>query len=136
MENLDNVHLLGKSNGAWIVMLLIRMYPEPYKGLYLAVPGIPNPLKYLTTMDPYYLARINFVFGFSQQDNFKFGFGRISNREIHRYNQIMEYINNTIIKLKYNIYIENNGLPPPDDGKSAHELYQSMIDRIILSLQI
>ena len=134
MKNLDNIHLLGKSNGAWIVMLLIRMYPELYKGLYLSVPGIPNPYKYLSKMDPYILGNINFVFGFSQQDNLKFGFGRTSNREINRYKQFMDYINTNIIELKYNIYIEDNGLQPPEDGKSAHELYQSMIDRIILSL--
>jgi hypothetical protein len=136
MLNLDNIHLLGKSNGGWIVTLLLKMYPELYKGLYLAVPGIPNPDKYLLRMDPSILEGINFVFGFSQQDNYKFSFGKISNQEKDRYDDILFNLKEKIPELKYRTYMENNGLPPPENKKDAHELYQSMIDHIILSLQI
>jgi len=110
------------------------MHPEIYKGLYLAVPGIPDPGKYLLKMEPSILEGINFVFGFSEQDNFKFSFGETSNQEKSRYDRVMKEVGQTI-NLKYKSYIEDNGLPPPDNKKDSHELYQSMIDHIILSLQ-
>jgi hypothetical protein len=127
-----NIHLLGKSNGGWIVTLLLLLDPEIYKGLYLAVPGIPNPEVYLSMIPQKNLEEINFVFGFSQQDAYKFSFGEISNQEIYRYNAIMAPIKQSIPLLKYRSYMENNGLEPSE--KIHHELYQSMIDHIILSL--
>ena len=125
----ENIHLLGKSNGGWIVTLLLKIHPQMFKGLYLAVPGIPNAHESLSRIDPSILQGINFVFGFSQQDAYKFSFGHTSNQEKERYDEMMRELSLT----KYRSYIEDNGLPP--DPKIHHELYQSMIDNIILSLQ-
>jgi len=128
MLDLHNIHLLGKSNGGWIVTLLLKMHPESYKGLYLAVPGIPDLSESLSRIDPSILQGINFVFGFSQQDAYKFSFGAISNQEISRYDAMMA----SFRPIRYKSYMEDNGLP--QDVKIHHELYQSMIDHIILSL--
>ena len=140
----ENIHLLGKSNGGWIVTLLFKMYSGLYKGLYLAVPGIPNAVESLTieslsksSIDPSFLSNTNFVFGFCHQDAYPFGFGSISNQEKLRYDEIMQRINQTI-PLKFISYSEDTRVGDKSllpDPKMYHELYQSMIDHIILSLQ-
>jgi hypothetical protein len=79
---LDNVHLLGKCNGAWIVTLLLLM-DKKYKGLYLAVPGIPYGVESLSDLDVEIKNDIKFVFGWVQQDGFKFKWGK-SNEEKKR----------------------------------------------------
>jgi predicted esterase len=130
----DNIHLLGKSNGGWIVTLLLKMYPNSYKGLYLAVPGIPHAVRSLKEIDFSILKGINFVFGFSQQDAYEFGFGNCSNEEKQRYDEIMrEIMRENGLTINFKSYMEDNMLPPHE--KMHHELYQSMIDHIILSLQ-
>lgn len=95
--NLNKVHLLGKCNGAFVVTLLLlkELLPKDniYKGLYLAVPGIPNNVKMLQKF--YNKKRL-------KQINFVFGWGVKSNDEKKRYDETMKNISKANkIKLKY-----------------------------------
>jgi pimeloyl-ACP methyl ester carboxylesterase len=127
---LTNVHLLGKCNGAWIVtLLLLRL--DVYKGLYLAVPGIPpisTGIEILKTLSPERLKDINFVFGWTQQDAFPFDWKALSFNEKTRYDEIIEIMK----PLKYKSYMYDNG--EITDPKIYHELHPNMIDDIIKTL--
>jgi len=129
--NLNNVHLLGKCNGAWVVSLLL-LKSDIYKGLYLAVPGIPFGVDILSNLSIDRLEKINFVFGWLKQDGYKFDWG-ISYEEKDRYDRIMKQIEeHNKNKLKYKSYMYDNHLDI--DLKIYHELYPEMIDDIINTL--
>lgn len=129
---LKNVHLLGKCNGAWVVTLLLLKH-KIYKGLYLAVPGIPYNVTILSKLDKERLKNINFVFGWVKQDGFKFTWGK-SNEEQKRYHSTMEKIQkNKKINLKYKSKEYNNN--NEEDEKIYHEIFPDMIDDIVNSIE-
>ena len=130
--DIRNVHLLGKCNGAWVVSLLLDKN-ERYKGLYLAVPGIPFNVQNLMLINPERLIKINFVFGWVQQDGFNFHWGKKSNEEKDIYDTTITNIQKEKdIKLKYISKMYDTG--NPEDGKIYHEIFPSMIDDIVNSM--
>lgn len=129
--DLKNVHLLGKCNGAWIVTLLLMKSPI-YVGLYLAVPGIPYNINVLTQLGDR-LKKINFVFGWVQQDGYMFDWGRKSFEEKEIYDETMKHIEEKYkIKLLYKSIMYDNG--EEEHIKIYHEIDPRMIDDIILSI--
>ena len=137
--NLNKVHLLGKCNGAWVVQLLLlkELLPKDniYKGLYLAVPGIPNNVEILQEFyDIKRLKRINFVFGWVKQDGYRFNWGVKSNDEKKRYDETMKNISKANkIKLKYlsKMYVSSG----EEHEKNHHEIFPDMIDDIVKSIK-
>jgi hypothetical protein len=126
---LTNVHLLGKCNGAWIVTLLL-IKNAIYKGLYLAVPGIPFNVDILNELTIDRLKEINFVFGWVKQDGYKFNWGRKSFEEKEVYDKTMEAIKNIKgIEIKYKSIMYDN--MQIEDEKKYHEIFPEMIDDII-----
>ena len=129
---LNNVHLLGKCNGAWISLLLLIKDPI-YMGLYLAVPGIPFNVDILNELEQDRLKKINFVFGWVKQDGYEFNWGIESFNENKLYDTMIINIEETKrLKLKYISYMYDNGKSV--DPKKHHEIDPQMIDDIILSL--
>lgn len=124
--NLENVHLLGKCNGAWVVTLLL-LKDEIYKGLYLAVPGIPSNVTILSKLDKNRLKNINFVFGWVKQDGFKFKWGK-SNEEQIKYNETIKDIKCNCMSIMY----DNDG---EEHDKIHHEIFPDMIDDIVNSIK-
>jgi hypothetical protein len=132
---ITNVHLLGKCNGAWVVSLLLEKH-EQYKGLYLAVPGIPFDVQNLNIIDNARLSKINFVFGWVQQDAFKFHWNRKSYEEKNIYESTMRIIQkDKKIKLKYKSKMYNYDTELVEDSKNYHEIFPTMIDDIVNSIQ-
>jgi hypothetical protein len=126
---LTNVHLLGKCNGAWIVTLLL-IKNDIYKGLYLAVPGIPFNVNILKELTIDRLKEINFVFGWVKQDGYKFNWGNKSFEEKKVYDKTMETIENEKgIKMRYKSIMYDN--MQIEDEKKYHEIFPEMIDNII-----
>jgi len=70
-----NVHLLGKCNGSWIALEMFLMGKGFFKGLYLAVPGIP-PIGIIKRLEKYKNSKI--LFGWIKQDGFFFQGCRIN----------------------------------------------------------
>jgi hypothetical protein len=128
---LTNVHLLGKCNGAWIITLLLLKNPI-YKGLYLAVPGIPFNIDILDQLRDDRLEEINFIFGWLKQDGYLFNWGRKSNQEKKYYDETIEDIKGKRLTIKYKSIEYDNG--EKEDPKKYHELYPGMIDDIISTL--
>lgn len=124
--NLENVHLLGKCNGAWVVTLLL-LKDEIYKGLYLAVPGIPYNVTILSNLDKKRLKNINFVFGWVKQDGFRFTWGK-SNEEQIKYNETIKNIKCKCMSIMY----DNGG---KEHDKNYHEIFPDMIDDIVNSIE-
>ena len=130
----DNIHLLGKCNGAWIVTsLLLKSYN--YKGLYLAVPGIPpGP----SGTDLFYeipvqrLNQINFVFGWRTDDAFPFHWGLKSYQEKIRYDYIMDSLAKKVHQFKYISYMDK--ITNEEDPKLFHEITPNIIDVILSSI--
>ena len=130
--NLTNVHLLGKCNGAWVVTLLL-LKNNIYKGLYLAVPGIPFNVDILSQLSDDRLEEINFVFGWILQDAYQFHWRTKSFQEKKIYDKTMKLIENKKrINIKYKSYMYNNGLS--EDTNQYHEIFPSLIDDIISTL--
>jgi hypothetical protein len=129
---LTNVHLLGKCNGAWVVSLLL-IKNAIYKGLYLAVPGIPFNVNILNELTEDRLKEINFVFGWIRQDGYKFNWNRQSFQEKEVYDRTMEAIQKEKgIKIKYKTKMYDN--KRDEDEKIYHEIFPDMIDDIISTL--
>ena len=104
---LDNVFLLGKSNGAWITKLILdNKSNEIYKGLYLCTPAIPDGINDLKIPINEFILRIFFI----KQDGYFFRFYGKSNEEICKYdNQIK------------GITIKNCKIIEIDNGHDQHE---------------
>ena len=120
---LDNVYLLGKSNGAWITKLILdNKSNQIYKGLYLCTPAIPDGIKGLTIPINEFILRIFFI----KQDGYFFRFYGKSNEEICKYeNQIKG------IPIKnYKIIDIDNG-KGSEDANNYHELDDDMFKEII-----
>ena len=129
MLNLNNVHLLGKCNGAWIVTLLL-MKQYIYKGLYLSVLGIPFNVNMLHELPQNRLVDINFVFSWIKQDGFPFHWNSKSFQEKDKYDKtIREIAKNNNINMKYSSVMYDN--QQSEDKKQYHEIYPDMIDLII-----
>lgn len=129
--NLNNIHLLGKCNGAWITTLLLLKNLAIYKALYLAVPAIPFDIySYMSQIENEYLINIKFIFAWNRQDAFPFHWNIVSHEEKERYdaniNQI-EFESN--IKLNYKSFMYDNNLL--EDPKKYHEIPLEMITEII-----
>ena len=131
--DLDNVHLLGKCNGGWVASLLLSQ-SNIYKGLYLAVPGIPYSVKNLNDIDRKRLNEINFVFGWTKQDELKFHWEKFSFEEKERYDFIMKGINPAKYISYMFVNIDANGSESKADSKIYHELFPDMITKIIQTL--
>jgi hypothetical protein len=130
---LTNIHLLGKCNGAWVVTLLL-LKNSIYKGLYLAVPGIPFNVKILKKLSQDRLKEINFVFGWIKQDGYRFNWNRASFEEKDVYDETMKIIeDNNRIKLKYQSIMHDNG--HDEDPKIYHEIFPELLNAIIKSLE-
>jgi len=130
--HLSNVHLLGKCNGGWIVTLLL-LKNDIYKGLYLAVPGIPFNVDVLNRLSQNRLEEINFVFGWVKQDGYPFDWGNKSFQEKDVYDGMMKSIkDNKGIAMKYKSLMYDNG--GDVDEKKYHEIYPQMINDIVSSL--
>ena len=134
---LENVYLLGKCNGAWVVSLLL-LKDERYKALYLAVPGIPTingiPSIYdiLSRLNESRKNEVKFVFGWVLQDAFPFHWGMLSFEEKNRYDEIMKIlynVNNLDEIPNYKSFIYDNG--EESNPKIYHELYPDLIDEIV-----
>ena len=129
--HLNNIHLLGKCNGAWIVTLLL-LANENCKALYLAVPGIPpidSGIQKLNDLTVDRIKNIKFVFGWTKQDIYPFHWGK-SSAEKEVYDNIMSEIAKKH-KIQLNFISEmydNNCVPDPSQ---FHELYSEMISTII-----
>ena len=129
---LTNVHLLGKCNGAWVVSLLL-IKNAIYKGLYLAVPGIPFNVNILNELTKDRLKEINFVFGWVKQDGYRFHWGRKSFEEKEVYDETINTIQKEKgIKIKYESIIYDNN--QAEEEKKYHEIFPDMIEHIISTL--
>ena len=129
---LNNIHVLGKCNGAWIAAYLIT-YNIIYKGLYLAVPGIPFGLKILDSLPNDRFLEINFAFGWVKQDAYKYHWQIISYDEKNRYDKDMnDIIEKKQIKKTFisNMYNFNT----PEHEKNNHKLHPDLVTDIIKSL--
>lgn len=130
--NLTNVHLLGKCNGAWVVTLLL-LKNNIYKGLYLAVPGIPFNVDILNQLSNNRLEEINFVFGWVQQDAYEFDWGNKSFEEKPFYDKTIKQIEKEKgIDIKYKTKMYDNGKSKKDND--SHEISPLMINDIISTL--
>jgi hypothetical protein len=122
---LNNVYLLGKSNGAWITKLILdNSEKERYKGLYLCTPAIPDGIDGLKIPNDEFILRIFFI----KQDGYFFRFYGKSNEEICKYENQIGRIKNVEI-----IEIDNRDLEHKD---KYHELNDEMFDLIIKSLRV
>ncbi len=129
---LTDVHLLGKCNGGWITLLLL-LKNDIYKGLYLAVPGIPFNVSILNELTPDRLKEINFLFGWTKQDGYKFNWDSKSFEEKKVYDKMINTIENEKgIKMKYKSIMYDN--MQIEDEKQYHEIFPGMINDIILTL--
>lgn len=126
----NNIHILGKCNGGWIATLLLLKSPN-YKGLYLAVPGIPLGMEIIKEIEKERFNDINFVFGWRSDDGFEFFWKRQSFEEKHEYDCTMEELKIKHQEIKYKSYMENIGVPDPTTN---HEITPFLIDRIIESI--
>jgi hypothetical protein len=133
---LVNVHLLGKCNGAWVVLQMLLKEKEKslrdskFKAMYLAVPGIPFGVSTLSEISSEKLSSLHFMFGWIKQDAFNFqGWGRLSYQEPERYSEQLSSLGlnkDQIIKL-YDV----GGEP---DASKYHEVHHKLIDDILSSL--
>jgi hypothetical protein len=128
---LNNVHLLGKCNGAWITTLLLLKNLDIYKALYLAVPAIPFDIySYINLIENEYLINIKFIFAWNRQDVFPFHWNVVSYKEKERYDvNINQIESESNIKLNYQSFIYDNNLL--EDPKKYHEIPFEMITEII-----
>jgi hypothetical protein len=126
----NNIHILGKCNGGWIATLLLLKSPN-YKGLYLAVPGIPLGMEIIKEIEKERFNDINFVFGWRSDDGFEFFWKRQSFEEKHEYDNTMEELKIKHQEINYKSYMENIGVPDPTTN---HEITPFLIDRIIESI--
>jgi hypothetical protein len=118
--HLTNVHLLGKCNGGWVALELFLL--GGYKGLYLAVPGIP-PIDRLKLLRPYKNSA-KFLFRWNKQDKFKFvGWNTESYQEEERYKSEMDKIGINGVTGHY-----DDG--KPGNEKDYHEVNELMIDEL------
>lgn len=140
INELNNIHLLGISNGGWISTLLLQIQEclEIVKGFYLCNPACPYGMENVISTIPYeVLTQINFLFGFVQQDSYVFPFGK-SNQESSKYRLQMCELNNHFTPLKYKSILYNklddSGKIEEPHPKSHHKLYPEMISDIVKTL--
>ena len=125
-QNLTNVHLLGKCNGAWVAIELFLLGGGFYKNLYLVVPGIP-PIGILKQLEAYPESKL--FFGFVDKDGFYFkGWDKKSNEEMPRYiEELANLPNQNLVVKEYKIV----GVDVKLADKLYHELHPSMIEDIV-----
>lgn len=139
MEKEENVHLLGKCNGAWVVSnILMKKDNEKYKGLYLGVPGIPHAVSNFINLSTEKLEDIKFVFWWNENDKYAFTWGQKSCDEKQRYEDMIKDITEKKgIKIKCDIKIQDIKVEIDDKDdekqktKKYHEIQDQMIDLII-----
>lgn len=118
---LSHVHLLGKCAGGGVMIKVVSSSKlGDYDALYLAVPGSPMAVKPLLTMDKNILERLHFIFGWNEDDIFKFKWGESKN-EIVEYNKLMEHREN------YHSFLFQKG---------GHEIPLELLDKIVDSTMI
>lgn len=114
---LKDVHLLGKCNGGFVCLELVSMN-NIYKALYLAVPGSPIHIQPLTKLSAKRLKEIDFIFGWNDNDDYKFNFTPESKLEKDIYDSEMGKLG----ALKYKSYMFPDG--------NGHEINADLIDKI------
>lgn len=114
---LKNVHLLGKCNGGFVGLELVSM-SNIYKALYLAVPGSPIHIQPLTKLSAKRLKEIDFIFGWNDNDDYKFNFTPESRMEKDIYDSEMEKLG--VSKYKSYMFPAGNG----------HEINADLINKI------
>jgi len=120
---LDNVHLLGKCNGGFVCLELVSM-DDRYKALYLAVPGSPIHVKPLYKLSPKRLEEIVFIFGWNDNDDYKFNFTPESRMEKKIYDEEMIKLGeDKNVKLKYESHMFESG--------NGHEINSDLLDQIL-----
>jgi frataxin-like iron-binding protein CyaY len=133
---LNNVHLIGKCNGAWICSLLLTNYSN-YRNIYLSVPGIPlidNILQKIESkIDEF--KDMNLIIRWRNEDCYPFLWGE-SCKEIKRYESIIndKYTNlKDFKKLKLEI-CSDKGCEDKKDIKIYHEIDSKMVESILKNL--
>ena len=134
----SNIHLLGKCNGAWVVinMLFNNKNIKKYKGVYLGVPGIPIQgdniigLNLISEELTHIFKHIDFKIGFRSDDGYEF----IWRKEKLKSNTILEIITQEveIYKNKFgdeNVFYEDNFQPIKDKGN--HEITDIFLEKIL-----
>lgn len=114
---LKDVHILGKCNGGFVGLELVSISPI-YKALYLAVPGSPIHIQPLTKLSAKRLKEIDFIFGWNDNDDYKFNFTPESRMEKDIYDSEMEKLGAS----KYKSYMFPNG--------NGHEINKDLINKI------
>jgi len=114
---LKDVHLLGKCNGGFVATQLVTM-SNIYKALYLAVPGSPIHIQPLKKLSPERLKEIIFIFGWNDNDDYKFNFIPESRMEKDIYDYEMKQLGD--INYKSYMFPDGNG----------HEINKNFIDKI------
>ena len=102
-----------------------------YKGLYLAVPGIPFAIENLNQLGSR-LENIIFIFGWNLQDNYKFKWD-YSFEEKKKYDNIMNFLQEYYY-INYTSYMFDNG-SLLDNENEYHELNPNMIKHIVDNLE-
>jgi hypothetical protein len=136
-EGKKNIHLLGKCNGAWVLLNLLSIDKDNrYKALYLGVPGVPYAIDKLGKLSDDKLKNIKFLFWWHNNDAYKFTWedsnGRIvSKNEINRYTDMINKIQKDKgIKMNFKIEMYKPNGVEDDEGK-YHDVHDDMIDHII-----
>jgi len=120
---LKNVHLLGKCNGGFVCLELVSM-SDIYNALYLAVPGSPIHIQPLTKLSTERLENIDFMFGWNDNDDYKFNFTPESRMEKDVYDSEMEKLR----KLKKLSHLSYKSYMFPDGN--GHEINVELIKRL------
>jgi hypothetical protein len=134
-----DIHLLGKCNGAWVIMNMLynNKNIKKYKSVYLGVPGIPireNSIVGLNLISDeltHVFKHINFKIGFRSDDGYDFIWRK---ERMKSGNTILEIISQEVelYKTKFgeeNVFFETDLSPVKDKGN--HEITDIFLHNIL-----
>jgi hypothetical protein len=119
---LRNVHILGKCQGGSVSIQLVSK-SDVYKALYLAVPGSPSHITPLYKISKERLEKMNFIFGWNDNDNYAFNFTLASINEKAKYD---EEIGKLEFEKKANLNCQSYHFTPGN----KHEINPELISKI------
>ena len=119
---LRNVHILGKCQGGSVSIQLVSK-SDVYKALYLAVPGSPSHITPLYKISKERLEKMNFIFGWNDNDDYAFNFTLASINEKAKYD---EEIGKLEFEKKANLNYQSYHFTPGN----KHEINPELISKI------
>jgi len=119
---LTDVHVLGKCQGGSVSIQLVSK-SDVYKALYLAVPGSPSHITPLYKISKERLEKMNFIFGWNDNDDYAFNFTLASINEKAKYD---EEIGKLEFEKKANLNCQSYHFTPGN----KHEINPELISKI------